>query len=94
MSARPENEFPTIRDVRDRLTELVDQGLGDHPAQVLIVPDSTMQAIAIVTGGLGYDRTKPALLIELTGTEQSARLPVTLVSTDRMTGHGMSGTRQ
>lgn len=35
-----EDKFPTIRDVRDRLSELVERGLGDLPAQIVIVPPS------------------------------------------------------
>jgi hypothetical protein len=85
--ARPESEFPTISDLHDRLTELISYGLGDLPVQVLIVPDSTMQAVAKVTAPPGYDvGGKPALLIEFDAV--GGRLPVSLVSTDRMTRDG------
>jgi hypothetical protein len=92
MSERPENEFPTIADLRDGLTRLVDNGLGDLPVQVLVVPDSTMQAIARQAGS---DGVKPALMIELNYDEGTGRIPVTVVSTDRMQGRGMasSGTQ-
>lgn len=86
MSARPENEFPTIRDLRDALNRLVDGGLGDLPVQVLIAPDSTMQAIARVAGGAAYDSNKPAIMIELDGPDGSSRLPPSIVSTERMSG--------
>jgi hypothetical protein len=84
--AKPESEFPTIRDVHARLAELVEQGLGDHPCQVLIVPDSTMQAIARASGA-PMDG-KPALMIELSG--ETGRMPVTITSTDRWLGGGMN----
>lgn len=31
MSARPENEFPTIEDARDVLQSLIDKGFGKLP---------------------------------------------------------------
>lgn len=80
MPAKPENEFPTIRDVRDRLAELVDRGLGDLPVQLVVAPDSTMQAIARATPG--FDPRKPALLIEFGGDQ--GRLPVSLISAERL----------
>lgn len=77
-----ENNFPTIRDFRDKLTELVEQGLGEQPVQILIVPDSTIQAIARVTAPDGYDNaSKPALMVEMDGTD--GRMPVLIYSTDR-----------
>lgn len=79
-----ESKFPTIRDVRDRLSELVEQGLGDLPVQFLVASDSTMQAIAIATGGPDYNMHKPALMIELEPTAD--RLPVALISTERLSG--------
>jgi hypothetical protein len=82
MAARSENEFPTLRDFRDRLSELIDKGLGDLPAQILVVPDSTMQVIAC-----HFDPTRtlgvaPALMIDLD--RSGGRMPVCLISTDRM----------
>ena len=61
--AETENTFPTIRDLRDRLGDLVEQGLGELPVQILIVPDSTLQAIARNAGQ--KDDAKPALMIDL-----------------------------
>jgi hypothetical protein len=84
MSARPESRFPTIRDLRDALNRLVDGGLGDLAVQVVIAPDSTMQAIARVAGGPTYDAKKPAIMIELDGPDGSGRLPPSIVSTERM----------
>ena len=84
--AMPENQFPTIRDVRDRLSELVDKGFGDHPCQVLVVPDSTLQAIARTAGQTPDD--KPALMIDLCG--DSDRLPVALISAQRLSNRGMN----
>lgn len=82
-----ENQFPTIRDLRDKLSELVDQGLGDQPAQIIIVPDSTMQAIARVVAPPGYVHDKPALMIEFDAV--GGRMPVLIYSTDRMSGREM-----
>jgi hypothetical protein len=86
MSARPESQFPTIADLRDGLSKLVDAGMGDLPVQVLVVPDSTIQAIARQSGGNGL---KPALMIQLNYEEGSGRIPVTVISTDRMQGGAM-----
>jgi hypothetical protein len=41
-----ERTFPTLADFRDSLTELIDKGLCDLPAQTLVVPDSTLQGVA------------------------------------------------
>lgn len=93
MVARPQNEFPTIRDVRDRLSELVERGLGDLAVQVLVVPDATMQAVARASTppGYEYDSGKPALMIDLEG--DGGRMPVSLISTDRMgSGDGPNAT--
>lgn len=81
MPAKPESEFPTILDLRDGLSRLIEAGLGDLPVQVLVVPDSTMQAIARDGGHTG---SRPALMIELDAVEGSARLPATIMSTDRL----------
>jgi hypothetical protein len=71
--SRRENEFPTISDARDRLAELVERGFGDLPIQLVIVPGSTLQAIA-------GPRDKPALMIDLLG--DPGRMPVGLISTE------------
>lgn len=91
--ALPESKFPTVQDLRDVLSKLVDQGLGEHPVQVVVVPDSTIQAIARVTGGSDYNDTRPALMIEMTGTVETGRLPVSLISTDRWSKDGMPSLR-
>lgn len=85
--AKPESEFPTIADLRDRLSDLVERGLGDQPVQIVVVPDSTMQAIARSSNGGG----KPALMIEMAG--NGNRLPVAFISAERMAGNGMQSTR-
>ena len=79
-----ENKFPTIRDLRDRLSELVTQGLGDHPVQVVIVPRTTMHAIASVVRGTCDEPAngRPPLMIELISGGSEGRLPATLVSAD------------
>ncbi|KKM98706.1 hypothetical protein LCGC14_1155180 [marine sediment metagenome] len=83
---RPESEFPTIREISDGLSMLVSKGLGDLPVQVLVVPDSTLQAIARVLGAQEGDR--PALMIELRNSAEG-RVPVSIMSTDRMQGRGI-----
>ena len=75
---KPESEFPTIRDLSDGLSMLVSEGLGDLPVQVLIVPDSTLQAIARVTMG-AQEGDRPALMIEL-GDSAEGRIPVSIMS--------------
>jgi hypothetical protein len=84
--ARPESDFPTIRDLRDRLSELVESGLGDHPVQIVVVPDSTIQAIALTAEGAGYDGKRPVLMIELPN--GPARMPVSFISTAHLSGGG------
>jgi hypothetical protein len=78
---RPESEFPTIRDLRDGLTRLIDGGFGDLPVQIVIVPSSTMEALARDTQGPDYDPAKPALLVEL-DTPSPARMSVTMLSAE------------
>lgn len=87
MEEKPESEFPTIRDLSNGLSMLVSEGLGDLPVQILIVPDSTLQAIARVTVGVQEDN-RPALMIELGGSVEG-RIPVSIMSTDRMQDRGM-----
>jgi hypothetical protein len=92
MGALPENKFATVRDFRDRLSELVDQGLGELPAQVLVVPDSTMQIVARHLVPVRLNSDKPALMIDLDGGTED-RLPVALISTDRL-GDGHVASRK
>lgn len=86
-----ENKFPTIRDFRDKLTELVELGLGDQPVQIIIVPDSSLQAIARVVAPPDFKHEKPALMVEMDG--KDGRMPVLIYSTDRDQGRAMQ-TRQ
>lgn len=68
-----ENKFPTIKDLAAAARSLVENGFGDHPVQIVVIPDSTLQSIAI--GSLPSfkeaDREKmgdkPALMIEQDG---------------------------
>jgi hypothetical protein len=86
---RPESDFPTIKHLRDRLTDLIENGLGDLPVQILVVPNSTIEAVARATAGPDYDPKKPALMIELE-IVQGSRLPVSMISTEQMRGRGMA----
>lgn len=92
--SEPESKYPTIRDMIDGLTVLDKVGLGALAVQVLVAPDSTMQAIAREIAGSDYDQ-RPALMIDLTATKDTGRLPATIASTDRMTSGsgGMPSTR-
>lgn len=82
MTARPESDFATIADFAERMRGLVEQGLGSLPIQVLIVPDSTLQAIARSVPE--FDPNKPALMIDLDS--PSGKMPVCVMTTDRMSG--------
>lgn len=87
---RPECDFATIAEMSERLAELVKEGLGGFPVQVLVVPDSTLQAIAKMSGHVG----KPALMIDLPSDPPGTRLPVCIVTADRLTRDGgMPSTR-
>lgn len=74
-----ESEFPTIADLHLRLGDLISQGLGELPVQILVVPDSTLQAIARNSGQ--RDDAKPALMIDLVSEDGHS---VTLASTERL----------
>lgn len=78
-----EKDFSTIVEMRDALTALVERGLGELPIQILVVPDSTIQALARILEP-AY-QGKPALMIELT-TSIDGRLPVCVISADRLGG--------
>jgi hypothetical protein len=83
MTARPESDFATIVEMRDALTVLIDRGLGALPVQILVAPDSTMQALA-----RNLDPTfhgKPAIMIDLSR-PKDGRLPVSIISADRLGG--------
>lgn len=79
-----ENEFPTIRDLRDCLSALVERGLGDLPVQIVVAPDSTIQALAradnCTAGG-------EAVMIEYP--REGRELGVPFISTDRLARSGM-----
>lgn len=81
----PENKFPTISDMRDQLSHLVEMGYGDLPVQILVAPDSTMQILAKDMGGAAGGR--PALMIDFGS--RGGRLPVSIISTERLSGPGM-----
>ena len=58
------DDLPTIENLRDRLSELVDEGFGDLPVQIVVVPTSTLDTIARACGG-SLPGAPPALIIDL-----------------------------
>ena len=80
-----EDKFPTVRDVRDQLSALIERGFGDLPCLILVVPDSTLQAIARASGN---QPSCGALMIEFDA--KNGRLPVSLISADRLQGANTS----
>lgn len=93
-----ENRYPTIRDLRDAMTKLVNDGLGDHPVQVVIAPASTMWAVMrnVRLPHTNVDEPidgRPPLMIEfpLDGVD---RIGVCLVSTDYLSGTSLPGKLQ
>ena len=82
MAGRPESEYPTIRDAYAALAKLIEDGLGDLPVQLLVAPDSTLQAIA---GATGY-RGKPVMMIDLISEPATTRMPFAVISTERLGG--------
>ena len=89
-----DRNFPTLRDFRDRLASLVDEGLGDLPAQILVLPDSTMQALACHFDPTRKLGTSPALMIDLDNGDAGKRLPVSVLNVDRMSGSAMPTPRR
>lgn len=87
--AQPESEFPTIKDLRDRLSVLVENGLGDLPVQLVVAPDSTMQALARANE---QNSPLPALMIEYP--REGHVLGVSFISTDRLSGGGGMKSRE
>jgi presenilin-like A22 family membrane protease len=81
-----ENEYPTIADLHARMGELIAEGLGELPIQLLIVPDSTLQALARRAGHT--DDKKPALMLDLVDKAGNAIL---LASAERFTASGPVG---
>jgi hypothetical protein len=82
--ARPESTFPTIRDARDALAQLVDKGLGDLPIQLVIVPASTL---AVIAKDAGHTGPKPALMVEITA-HDGAESGVLLYAVEAMQSTG------
>lgn len=80
--------LPTVRDLCAGLSRLVEGGLGDLPVQIIIVPDSTLQAIARVTPAPGYDpSTDAAKLVEFDGVD--GRLPMMMLTADYLKSNHM-----
>lgn len=79
-----ENNFPTIRDLRDQLTALVDAGFGALPVQIVVAPDSTMQVLARADG---HDGGAPALMIEYP--REGRQIGVAFISADRLSRSGV-----
>ncbi len=69
----PESEFPTVRDLAEAVKSLIELGLGEHPVQLVVIPDSTLQSIVIsALPHLPDDQREklgdnPALMIERDG---------------------------
>jgi hypothetical protein len=77
-----ESKFPTIIDLQDCLSRLIERGFGELAFQIVVAPDSTMQALAQAEGDAG----KPALMIEYPS--DGSRLGVCFISTERLSGGG------
>jgi hypothetical protein len=85
-----ENDFPTIRNLRDQLTVLVENGLGGLPVHIVVAPDSSIQALARFEGGA---EGKPAIMIEFP--IDGRPLGIAFITTDRFTaGGGMPSLRR
>ncbi len=81
---RPESEFPTFNDYAAAIADLIARGLGELPASVLVVPDSTMQACARIYGS-PKPGDKPAIMMDFE--RQGGRLAACLLSDAQMTGN-------
>jgi len=84
--SRPENEFPTIDDTRTILDDLAKDGFGGLPVQIIMVPSSTMQALARHYSPEGGVDGKVAAMIEMTPDENGGRIPVCIVNADGFMG--------
>lgn len=72
-----EATLPTINDLRAVVAELIANGFGELPIQIVVAPDSTLQALA-----RRHANESPVLMIEYSaGTE---RQPVSIISTARL----------
>jgi hypothetical protein len=78
--SRPESEFPTLRDLAAIVAELIAEGFGDLPFQIVVAPDSTLQALARHAGATDDD--KPAMMIKFG--DDDARYAVSFISTERL----------
>lgn len=82
--AKSENEFSTISDASKALRQLIDEGFGDLPMQLIVAPDSTMQAIGRhADGSVGKN---PVLMLQFDGI--NGRVSVTIMSTERLSSSG------
>ena len=81
--------LPTVRDLCNGLSRLVEEGLGDLPVQIIVVPDSTLQALARVTGAPAFNPdTVKAKMVEFDGVD--GRLPMMMLTADYLKDHGVS----
>lgn len=81
MTAKPESEFPTIRHAADVLAEMVANGCGELPVQILIVPDSTLVALAKAANDPAADKVR---MMEFTAAGRDMGL--LLASVDALNG--------
>lgn len=85
-----ENEFPTIKELRDQLSKLVSAGLGELPFQIVVAPDSTIQALA---KHYSRQQTKPAIMVEYIVAGRP--VGISFITTERLTpGNGMPSVLQ
>lgn len=76
-----ESRLPTINDLALAMAEFAKEGLGDQPVQAVVVPDSTMQALARAAKA---SLEPPPLMMEVAG--RDGRMPLLVLSADRMAG--------
>lgn len=67
----------TIRELRDRLSDLIDHGLGDHPIDLLVVPEATLEALVAMGGQTLGDGPKPVVVELFSGDDRG---PVIVIS--------------
>lgn len=77
-----EETLPTLNDLQAVIAQLIADGFGELPVQIVVAPDSTLQALA-----RRQTDEKPALMIEYQASEE--RLPVCVLSTARLTASGV-----
>ena len=76
--AKPESDFPTIEDARAVFQSLADEGFGELPVQVVIVPASTL---AVLARNAGHTATEPARMIEIVRDGKELGVLITSVET-------------